>query len=193
MENPDAGAVPWLSRITADGPGDADAFEAVGDLLAWLEGRGPAGSAWPRSDGGQAGYRAWFHGPPGSGKTRAAALAGKQSRREVYRIDLPGVLGGWSGETEKELANLFASAEANGWILFFDEADALFGRREEGRSPNDRSANQQVAYLLQRIEDFPGLVILATDLKSHLDEAFVRRLQAILDFPSPDPDQRRGR
>src|SRR5215210_1743646 len=123
------------------------------------------------------GFRALFHGPSGTGKTLAAALLGKAAGLPVFRVDLSKVLPEWTEETEQSLASLFAQAELQGWILFFDEADLLFDKRTESRNANDRAANQQIGYLFQRIEDFPGIVILAADLRSHLDEAFARRFQ----------------
>jgi SpoVK/Ycf46/Vps4 family AAA+-type ATPase len=137
------------------------------------------------------GFRALFSGPSGTGKTLAAALLGKATGLPVYRIDLEEVVSKWIGETEKNLAILFDRARQEDWILYFDEADALFGKRTEARDANDRAANQQVAYLLQRIEDFPGIVILATHLRSNLDEAFARRLQSIIRFHLPDAEPRR--
>jgi SpoVK/Ycf46/Vps4 family AAA+-type ATPase len=95
------------------------------------------------------------------------------------------------GETEKNLANVFDQAENKNWILFFDEADALFGKRTQTSSSNDRHANQEVSYLLQRVEDFPGVVILATNLKANLDDAFSRRFQSMIYFPIPGPEQRK--
>ena len=94
------------------------------------------------------------------------------------------------GETEKNLAKVFDMAENRNWILFFDEADALFGKRTSTNTSNDRHANQEVAYLLQRIEDFPGTIILATNLRSNIDEAFSRRFQSVIYFPMPNEEQR---
>ncbi len=131
------------------------------------------------------GYRALFYGPPGTGKTLAASLLGKIEGLDVYRIDLSMIVSKYIGETEKNLAGVFDKAENKNWILFFDEADALFGKRTSTKDSKDRHANQEVAYLLQRIEDFPGLVILATNLKGNLDEAFSRRFQTMLYFPVP--------
>ncbi|MEL6534016.1 MAG: ATP-binding protein, partial [Bacteroidota bacterium] len=111
------------------------------------------------------GYKVLLHGPPGTGKTLTASLLGKVTDRDVYRIDLSLIVSKYIGETEKNLAKVFDQAQNQDWILFFDEADALFGRRTEARSSNDRFANQEVAYLLQRIEDFPGVAILASNLK----------------------------
>jgi SpoVK/Ycf46/Vps4 family AAA+-type ATPase len=136
------------------------------------------------------GYRCLFHGPPGTGKTLTACLLGKHHKLPVYRIDLSRVVSKWIGETEKNLAGLFDQAEDRDWILFFDEADALFGKRSESASANDRAANQQIAYLLQRLEGFSGLAILATNQHAYLDEAFARRFQASIRFPMPDAAQR---
>jgi hypothetical protein len=136
------------------------------------------------------GYRALFHGPPGTGKTLTASLIGKRNDRDVYRIDLSMLVSKYIGETEKNLANVFDRAANKDWILFFDEADALFGKRTQTNSSNDRYANQEVAYLLQRIEDFPGIVLLATNLKTNLDDAFLRRFQSSVLFPMPDQQQR---
>jgi len=136
------------------------------------------------------GVRALFSGESGTGKTLAACLLGKATGLPVVRIDLAEVVAKHTGETEKNLAVLLDRAQGEGWILYFDEADALFGKRTEAREANDRFANQQIAYLLQRIEEFPGIVILATNLPSHLDEAFARRLQTILHFHLPGAGER---
>ena len=105
---------------------------------------------------------------------------------DVYRVDLSMIVSKYIGETEKNLARVFDLAENREWILFFDEADALFGKRTSTQTSNDRHADQEVAYLLQRIEDFPGTVILATNLRSNIDEAFSRRFQSTIFFPMPD-------
>ena len=136
------------------------------------------------------GYRSLFHGPPGTGKTLTATLIGQAAKADVYRIDLSMVVSKYIGETEKNLANVFDQAQRKNWILFFDEADALFGKRTETSSSNDRYANQEVSYLLQRVEDFPGTVILATNLKANIDAAFSRRFQSMVYFPMPDAGQR---
>ncbi|WP_431214056.1 ATP-binding protein [Puia sp. P3] len=112
-------------------------------------------------------------------------------RKDVYKIDLSMVVSKYIGETEKNLELLFARAEDKGWILFFDEADALFGKRTSVRDANDKYANQEVSYLLQRIEDFNGLIILATNMKNNIDEAFIRRFNAILRFPFPEAAERK--
>lgn len=136
------------------------------------------------------GYKVLFHGPPGTGKTLTACLLGKETGKEVYRIDLSMVVSKYIGETEKNLAKVFDKAEHSNWILFFDEADALFGSRSKVESSHDRYANQEVSYLLQRIEDYNGLVILASNLKNNIDHAFLRRFQGIVYFPPPKADER---
>ncbi len=136
------------------------------------------------------GYKTLFHGPPGTGKTLTATLLGKKTGRDVYRIDLSQTVSKYIGETEKNLSSLFDRAENKEWILFFDEADALFGNRTQAKDAHDRFANQQVSYLLQRIEDYDGLVILASNLKNNIDNAFLRRLQTMIQFSVPGPDER---
>src|SRR5690606_1665724 len=131
------------------------------------------------------GFRVLFHGPPGTGKTLTASLLGKYTGKEVYKIDLSMVVSKFIGETEKNLANLFDKAENKDWILFFDEADALFGKRTNVRDAHDKYANQEVSFLLQRTETYAGLVILATNFKNNIDDAFARRFQSHIYFPSP--------
>jgi hypothetical protein len=136
------------------------------------------------------GYRSLFYGPSGTGKTLTATLIGAELGVDVYRIDLSMVVSKYIGETEKNLANVFDQAQHKNWILFFDEADALFGKRTQTTSSNDRHANQEISYLLQRVEDYPGIVILATNLKANIDDAFARRFQSLVYFPLPDVSQR---
>ena len=136
------------------------------------------------------GYTCLFHGPSGTGKTLSATLLGKLCGREVHRVDLSIVVSKYIGETEKNLSRVFDLAEQRGWILFFDEADALFGQRTRVDSSHDRYANQEVSYLLQRIEDFPGVVILSSNLRTNIDEAFIRRFQSVIAFPLPGGAER---
>lgn len=136
------------------------------------------------------GFRALFHGPPGTGKTLTALIVGKNTNRDVFRIDLSMVVSKFIGETEKNLSQLFERAKNKDWILFFDEADALFGKRTSVRDAHDKYANQEVAYLLQRIENHNGLVILASNFKSNIDEAFIRRFQSVIYFPTPTMTER---
>ncbi len=133
-----------------------------------------------------------FKGPSGTGKSLAAALLGKEAGKPVYRIDLDKVVSKYIGETEKNLAIIFENAEKDAGILFFDEADALFGKRSEVKDAHDRYANIEISYLLQRAETYPGLVILASNMKSNIDEAFLRRLNMVIHFPIPAvPDRMR--
>jgi len=160
--------------------------EELENTLLWLEHQKTIRDRWQLDRIIKPGYRLLFYGPPGTGKTLTAMLLGKQNKMDVYRVDLSMIVSKYIGETEKNLAKVFDCAQHQNWILFFDEADALFGQRTETQSSNDRHANQEVAYLLQRIEDFPGMVILATNLKDNIDEAFFRRFQSSLYFSMPD-------
>lgn len=131
------------------------------------------------------GIAALFAGPSGTGKTMAAEVLARHLQLDLYRIDLASVISKYIGETEKNLRRVFDAAEESGAILFFDEADALFGKRSEVRDSHDRYANIEINYLLQRMEDYRGLAILATNRKSSLDSAFLRRLRFLVDFPFP--------
>lgn len=169
---------------------DPATLREVGEIAAWARHERELLEDWGLGRHLKRGFRALFHGPSGTGKTLTATLLGKEVGADVYRIDLSQVVSKYIGETEKNLAAVFAEASRRNWILFFDEADALFGKRTQTSSSNDRYANQEVAYLLQRIEDHPGIVILATNLKSNLDDAFARRFQAVIYFAPPDAEQR---
>lgn len=136
------------------------------------------------------GFRALFYGPSGTGKTVTAALLGAKLEKAVYRIDLSQIVSKYIGETEKNLQQVFTAAEGKDWILFFDEADALFGKRTSVSDAHDRYANMETQYLLQRIENYPGLVMVAAINKSHLDEAFTRRFNIHIPFPMPDQKER---
>jgi SpoVK/Ycf46/Vps4 family AAA+-type ATPase len=138
-----------------------------------------------RSAPGQ-GFTVLFTGPNGAAKTLAARVLGNELRLDLYRVDLAGVVSKYIGETEKNLSRVFDAAEDGGAILFFDEADALFGRRTEVRDSHDRYADIEVNYLLQRMEAYRGLAILTTNKKAAIDPAFVRRLRFIVDFPFPN-------
>jgi hypothetical protein len=136
------------------------------------------------------GVTALFAGPSGTGKTMAAEVLAHELDLDLYRIDLAGVVNKYIGETEKNLRRIFAAAEESGAILFFDEADALFGKRTDVRDSHDRYANIEIDYLLQRMEAYTGLAILATNRKAALDRAFLRRLRFLVDFPFPAADLR---
>jgi hypothetical protein len=136
------------------------------------------------------GISALFTGESGTGKTMAAEVIANDLQLNLYRIDLSAVVSKYIGETEKNLRRLFDAAEDGGVILFFDEADALFGKRSEVKDSHDRYANIEINYLLQRMEAFRGLAVLATNMKSALDHAFLRRLRFIVNFPFPGQKDR---
>jgi hypothetical protein len=137
-----------------------------------------------------AGVVALFHGPPGTGKTMTAAAIAASSGLPAYQIDLSALVSKYIGETEKALAKVFDRAEREGCILLFDEADAVFGARTEVSDSHDRYANQEVSYLLSRIEQHSGVVILTTNLLGNVDAAFQRRLHVVVEFPEPGPAER---
>ena len=139
----------------------------------------------------EGGLAALFAGPPGTGKTMAAEAIASALALPLYRIDLSQVVNKYIGETEKNLRRLFDAADSADVILFFDEADALFGKRTEVKDAHDRYANLEVSYLLERMERFKGLAILATNRKRDLDEAFLRRLRFVVEFPLPGAAERR--
>jgi len=167
-----------------------EVLDELEELKDWMSHGDELMNNWGLKKNIKPGYRALFYGPPGTGKTLTACLLGKSAQKDVYRIDLSLVVSKYIGETEKNLGKIFDQAINKNWILFFDEADALFGKRTQTSSSNDRYANQEVSYLLQKIEDFPGVIILATNLKANLDEAFARRFQNMIYFNMPEPSQR---
>jgi SpoVK/Ycf46/Vps4 family AAA+-type ATPase len=137
------------------------------------------------------GLNALFAGPSGTGKTMAAEIMAGELGLDLYKIDLSSVVSKYIGETEKNLARIFAEAETSNSILFFDEADALFGRRSEVRDSHDRYANIEISYLLQKMEEYVGVVILATNFRRNMDDAFVRRMHFTIEFPFPNENDRR--
>ena len=137
------------------------------------------------------GLNVLFAGPSGTGKTMAAEIIAGELGLDLYKIDLSTVVSKYIGETEKNLARIFAEAETSNAILFFDEADALFGKRSEVRDAHDRYANIEISYLLQKMEEYEGVVILATNLRKNMDDAFVRRIHATVEFPFPAEHDRR--
>ena len=156
--------------------------------LAWVRQQGKVMDEWGfgrRIVSGR-GLTCLFGGPPGTGKTMAAQVLGRELGLDVYSVDVSQVMDKYIGETEKKLARLFDEAEACSAVLFFDEADALFGKRSEVSDAHDRYANVQIAYLLQRMEQYEGVTVLATNRARDLDEAFTRRFHFIVDFPMPD-------
>jgi AAA+ superfamily predicted ATPase len=136
------------------------------------------------------GLNVLFSGPPGTGKTMAAEVMANELQLDLYKIDLSQVVSKYIGETEKNLDRIFNAAQSANAILFFDEADALFGKRSEVKDAHDRYANIEVGYLLQKMEEYEGVAILATNLRQSMDEAFLRRLQIIVEFPFPDEAER---
>lgn len=160
------------------------------EIRIWLQHGHTLFEDWGMAKKLKPGYKALFHGPPGTGKTLTASLLGKLYNLDVYRIDLSMVISKYIGETEKNLEKVFKKAENKNWILFFDEADALFGKRSDISSSHDKFANQEIAYLLTRLEDYPSLVILASNMRQNMDEGFTRRLQSIIHFQKPQPRER---
>ncbi|NJK44565.1 MAG: ATP-binding protein [Pleurocapsa sp. SU_196_0] len=136
------------------------------------------------------GISALFGGPSGTGKTFSAEIIARELGVDLQRIELPSIVSKYIGESEKLLSKLFDAAEYGGCILLFDEADAIFGKRSEVKDSNDRYANLEVSYLLQRMESFRGLVILTTNQESNMDSAFLRRLRFVVHYPNPDAEAR---
>ena len=160
--------------------------------LAWVRQQGKVMDEWGfgrRIVSGR-GLTCLFGGPPGTGKTMAAQVLGRELGLDVYSVDVSQEMDKYIGETEKKLARLFDEAEACSAVLFFDEADALFGKRSEVSDAHDRYANVQIAYLLQRMEQYEGVTVLATNRARDLDEAFTRRFHFIVEFPMPDEAHR---
>ncbi len=169
-----------------------DQVALLKEIVATVRGRPIVLDEWGvgRKLASSRGVTMLFAGPPGTGKTMAAEVIGGELALDLYKIDLSTLVSKYIGETEKNLAQVFAEAESSSAILFFDEADALFGKRSEVRDSHDRYANIEISYLLQRMESYDGVTILATNLRANLDEAFARRLQFVVDFPFPDETYR---
>jgi hypothetical protein len=162
----------------------------VDNVLVWMDHNDTLLNNFNMKDKIKPGYKVMFFGAPGVGKTLTASLMGKHTGKDVYRIDLSLVISKYIGETEKNLSQLFNKAKNKDWILFFDEADAIFGKRTGVRDAHDKYANQEVSFLLQRIELHDGLVILASNYRSNIDKAFTRRFQSIIEFESPGVPER---
>ncbi len=169
---------------------DQETMTHIREIETWLQHEETLRNAWDMGKRIKPGYRVMFYGAPGTGKTLTATLLGKHTNKDVYRIDLSMVVSKFIGETEKNLSNLFNKAENKNWILFFDEADSIFGKRTQVRDAHDKYANQEVSYLLQRIENYAGLVILASNFKKNIDTAFTRRFQSIIEFKNPTKKER---
>ena len=170
----------------------ADQLDLLRELVATVRTRAVVLDEWQVGAKlvSSAGITALFAGPPGTGKTMAAEIIARELQFDLYKIDLSTIVSKYIGETEKNLERIFREAETSNAILFFDEADALFGKRSEVRDAHDRYANIEISYLLQRMEAYTGVTILATNLRANLDEAFTRRLQFAVDFPFPDEAER---
>ena len=136
------------------------------------------------------GLNALFVGQSGTGKTMAADIISGELGLDLYKIDLSGIVSKYIGETEKNLDRIFQEARDSNTILFFDEADALFGKRSEVKDSHDRYANIEISYLLQKMEEYQGIVILATNFRKNMDDAFVRRMHFVVEFPFPEEDDR---
>lgn len=169
---------------------NAKTTSQITEIETWLKYNDSLFEEWGMRDRVKPGFRVLFSGPPGTGKTLTASLLGKYTGRDVFRIDLSLVISKYIGETEKNLSKLFDRAKNKNWILFFDEADAIFGKRTGIRDAHDKYANQEVSYLLQRIETHAGLVILASNMKSNIDTAFTRRFNSIIEFDNPSAQER---
>lgn len=162
----------------------------IAEIETWLKHNDTLLNNWQMHGKIKPGFKVLFHGSPGTGKTMTACLLGKYTNRDIYRIDLSMVISKYIGETEKNLSRLFDKASNKDWILFFDEADALFGKRTGVRDAHDKYANQEVSYLLQRIEMHAGLVILASNMKSNIDTSFTRRFNVFVEFENPGIEER---
>ena len=171
---------------------DADLAQSITELIARIRRRTTVYEQWGFADkvGKGLGVSALFSGPPGTGKTMVAALIAKELRLELYQVDMAKITSKFIGETEKQLGELFDAAEASHAILLFDEADSLFGKRTEVKSSNDRYANLETNYVLQRLESFTGICLLTSNHESNIDPAFQRRLSLHLRFQLPDEDER---
>src|SRR3954447_9226947 len=168
-------------------------LELLQSISAYLRHRDRVLSDWgyDKSVARTQGLKVLFAGESGTGKTMAAQVLAAQLGLEIFRVDLATIVSKYIGETEKNLDRIFTAADGSNAILFFDEADALFGKRSEVSDSHDRYANIEVAYLLQKMEGYPGAVILATNFRRNIDDAFVRRLDFVIDFPFPEPEDRR--
>ncbi|WP_163397786.1 ATP-binding protein [Flavobacterium fluviatile] len=169
---------------------NSNTLNQIKEIETWLKFNEILIHEWDMKAKIKPGFRVMFYGAPGTGKTLTASLLGKYTKRDVYRIDLSMIISKYIGETEKNLSSLFDKAADKDWILFFDEADAVFGKRTNVRDAHDKYANQEVSYLLQRIENHPGLVILASNFKANIDTAFTRRFQSIIEFEVPSYTER---
>ncbi|HXW79403.1 MAG TPA: ATP-binding protein, partial [Acidimicrobiales bacterium] len=179
------------SRTWPDLVLDADRSQRLREVVARCRHKRTVYDNWGFSPLPSGGVVALFSGPSGTGKTLAAEIIAGELSLDLYKIDLAALVSKWVGETEKNLAQVFAAAEASNVALFFDEADAIFGKRSEVSDAHDRYANIEVAYLLQRLERYEGLVVLASNLATNIDPAFLRRVHVRVDFPMPEEPERK--
>jgi len=177
----------WSDIVLPD-----DQLTLLREIVATVRGRSLVLEEWGvgRKLASSPGVTMLFSGPPGTGKTMAAEVIAAELSLDLYKIDLSTIISKYIGETEKNLERIFSEAQSSNAILFFDEADAIFGKRSEVKDAHDRYANIEISYLLQRMEAYNGVTILATNLRANLDEAFTRRLQFAVDFPFPDEGYR---
>ena len=175
----------WDDLVTS-----AHTKQHLEELELWIKHHDTLLNEWGMKKSLAQGYKALFYGPPGTGKSLTATLLGKKLNKEVYRIDLSQIVSKYIGETEKNLEKVFLKAAEHDWILFFDEADALFGKRTSVNNSNDKYSNQATSYLLQRIDDCNNIIILASNFKDNFDEAYLRRFQSIIYFGMPEYEER---
>lgn len=174
----------WKDLILAE-----ETMKQVMEIETWLK-YNDAALESGLQDRVKPGYRVLLYGPPGTGKTMTAALLGKQTNKAVYRVDLSTMISKYVGETSKNIAKLFRKAKNKNWILFVDECESLFSIRTAVKDAQDKYTNQDASFLLQIIEGYPGLVVLASNLRDNLDQAFVRRFQSIIEFQNPSAAER---
>jgi len=175
----------WENLVLSD-----STLERINELKVWYDHHKTQRADKALSKYLRRGYKCLFTGEPGTGKTLVASLLGKTFGKMVLRVDLSMIISKYIGETEKNLSKIFEASEGKDWILFFDEADALFGKRTETSDAKDRYANQEVSYLLQRVENYDGMVILASNHRENIDDAFTRRFDSIIWFPKPSVKER---
>ncbi len=178
-------ALSWSDLVLHPGT-----LRQVEEIQTWIEHGHTLMNDWGMASKLRPGHRSLFYGPPGTGKTATACLLGRATGREVYRVELSMIVSKYIGETAKNLARVLDRAERREWILVFDEADSLFGKRTATRDAHDRYANQEVSFLLQRLETFDGIAILASNLRDNIDAAFARRFESVVCFPLPRPEER---
>lgn len=159
-------------------------MEQLNELRRWLSLNSKSPADKKLKPKKKQGYRVLFDGPSEINKKATAEMLGREFNKEIFRIDLSSVVSKYIGETEKNLEAIFKKAESKNVILYFDEADALFDKRTDVKDSHDKYANIEVSYLLQRIEEYPGIVILAGNMKGNIDDAFIRRFQTVVQFPA---------